>query len=477
MADAAGRHLPQAAGAVAARDAAPAVLALGAWLKNAVCRLPLQASADSGSSGAPIWSAWHGDLGDPLACAALQASVAALQAAGPVLAVAHDLHPDFFSTRLAQQLAAALGVPAIAVQHHHAHIAAVLAEHALAQPAGHGHSGDDSDAHAIASAHTHTHAYAHAHAITEPVLGLALDGFGLGDDGQAWGGELLWLHGAQWRRAGHLQPLALPGGDAAALEPWRMAAAALHAMGRGNEIAPRFAPLVGQPLAAGVAQLLRQNLNCPTSTSAGRWFDAAAGTLGLTGRRQAHEAQAAIALEACAQRGWYAATAGTDAGAGRAGLTNAAAAGATATAIPAAAAAAPGVLDLRPLLLPLFALTTPGTVPPAAAVDHAAAVFHRDLADALANWVAAAAQRAGITTICLGGGCFANRLLSSRLCAQLARQGLRVLQPKGLPCGDAALALGQAWVARQQLLQTERCSQTTAARHTTEPLTEDTPCA
>ena len=103
------------------RPPLPTVLACGAWLKNAACLL-----ADDGR---PVWSPPHGDLSDPAACAALEASVHRLLAAHgqPVAAVAHDLHPDFFSTRLAVRLAAELGVPAIGVQHHHAHIAAVLA--------------------------------------------------------------------------------------------------------------------------------------------------------------------------------------------------------------------------------------------------------------------------------------------------------------------------------------------------------------
>ncbi len=148
------------------------VLACGAWLKNAACLLDAQGQAH--------WTAVHGDLSDPAACAALEASARVLlQQHGPVAAVAHDLHPDFFSSRLAMDLAESLGVPAIGVQHHHAHIAAVVAEHGL----------------------------------KGPVIGLALDGVGLGTDDTPWGGELLWMDGAQWRRLGHLHPLALPGGD------------------------------------------------------------------------------------------------------------------------------------------------------------------------------------------------------------------------------------------------------------------------
>ncbi|MBQ0922144.1 carbamoyltransferase HypF [Hydrogenophaga aromaticivorans] len=365
----------------------PTVLACGAWLKNAACLLV---------DGAPVWSAVHGDLSDPAACAALEASVEALLAGhgAPIAAVAHDLHPDFFSTQLAVQLAAALGVPAIGVQHHHAHIAAVVAEHH----------------------------------IDGPVIGLALDGVGLGTDGQAWGGELLWVDGAQWLRLGHLMPLALPGGDRAAREPWRMAASALHAMGRGEQIASRFAPQVGEAVAAGVQQMLEKTLNCPATSSTGRWFDAAAGVLGLS-VRQADEAQAAIALEAAAAR-WLALYPDT-------------------TALPGAVIDAQNRLDLRGLMPALFDTGTDG-------VDAAAAGFHLALADALADWAVRAAFERGSREVCLGGGCFFNGILRERVTTRLQAAALRVHRPLDKGCGDAGLALGQAWVAAQQLAATQQ---------------------
>ena len=214
------------------------------------------------------WSPLHGDLGDPDNCIALEASVEQLAALadGTIAAVAHDLHPDFFSTRVALALADRLGVPAIGVQHHHAHIGVVMAEHGL----------------------------------QEPVIGLALDGVGLGTDGVAWGGELLWVEGAAWRRLGHLQTLSLAGGDTAAREPWRMAAAVLHALQRGDEIAGRYARAAGQMAAQTVQAMLARGTNCLPTTSAGRWFDAAAGALGIS-VKQKYEAEAAIALEKSAE--------------------------------------------------------------------------------------------------------------------------------------------------------------------------------
>lgn len=359
------------------------VLAVGAWLKNAACLV---------LDGRAHWSPVHGDLSDPAACAALEASVQALltqagAAGAPVQAIAHDLHPDFFSTQLAIATADALGVPAIGVQHHHAHLAAVIAEHG----------------------------------ITEPAVGLALDGVGLGTDNTPWGGELLWLDGARWERLGHLQPLALPGGDRAAREPWRMAASALHALGRGDEIVPRFGLAVGEAVAAGVHQMLDKGLNCPKTSSAGRWFDAAAGALGLC-HHQRDEAQAAIALEQAAARALSL----------RHDLPP----------LPGATVRPDGRIDLLPVLAPLF---------DARDADVAAAGFHLALADALAVALISAARARRVRVATLGGGCFFNRILRERTVRRLVDAGLTVYLPGPSGCGDAGLAIGQAWVAAQQL--------------------------
>ncbi len=369
------------------------ILACGAFLKNAACLL------DTTVPDAVCWSANHADLSDPQACVALEASVQVLlkQSGGHIDAVAHDLHPDFFSTHLALRLAQEQGVPAIAVQHHHAHIAAVLAEHA-----------------------------AH-HDFARPVLGLALDGVGLGTDGTAWGGEVLRVDGAHFERVGHLLPLALPGGDVAAREPWRMAAAALHACGLAEQIVPRVGPVVGELAARTVQTMLQRGLNCPRTSAAGRWFDAAAGLLGLSVRQQM-EAQAAIALEQAAAQylqdhtlqvrtsDW--------------------------------AVTPDGQIDLRPLLR--SGLINVDRENPAA-VAEAAARFHLTLADALCAHTIAQAHRHQLSDVALGGGCFFNRVLTQRIVAQLSNAGLNVLQTQKLSCGDAGLALGQAWVAEQAL--------------------------
>jgi hydrogenase maturation protein HypF len=353
--------------------AGPPVLALGGWFKNTVCV----------TRGAEAFVSQHvGDLDNAATVGFLEQTVDhlldILQLAPAV--IAHDRHPDFASTRLAAHMAARLGVPALAVQHHHAHIAAILAEH--------GHEG--------------------------PAIGLALDGVGLGEDGSAWGGELLRVEGAQCRRLGHLAELPLPGGDRAAREPWRMAAAALHRLGRGGEIASRFADRAGAEV---VARMLAQDVNCPPTSSAGRWFDAAAGLLGVQ-PVMAFEGQAAMLLEGlAADHGPLPPVAG--------GWS----------------LAADGSLDLLPLLAAIAECGECGDG------GRGAALFHATLAAALAEWARAAAEREKIDTVALGGGCLLNHLLSGELRRRLAAAGLRVLEARAVPPNDGGLSLGQAWVA------------------------------
>ncbi len=354
--------------------AGPSVLACGGWLKNTLC-LTRDAQA--------YLSPHIGDLDNPAACRALEEMAERLLDALRIVPawVACDRHPDFYSSRFAAAFAAERGLPCVTVQHHHAHIAAIVAEHGL----------------------------------DRPVLGLALDGVGLGDDGGHWGGELLWVDGAHYRRLGSLRPLPLPGGDRAAREPWRMAAAVLHALGRSEEIPRRFPG----PLAEPVHRLLERGEggHCPLTSSAGRLFDAAAALLGVRWISD-YEGQAAMELEALAAAYGPAEplAAGYDL------MVN-------------------GQLDLLPLLAWL--------------ADHAAepalgaARFHATLALALADWITPVAWREAVTDIALGGGCFLNRLLSVRMRSLLERNGLRVYEAGQAPPNDGGLSLGQAWIAMQ----------------------------
>jgi hydrogenase maturation protein HypF len=357
--------------AVRLSGAGPSVVATGGWFKSTACV----------TRGDEAFVTPHiGDLDNAPTCTALEQAIAHLTGILEVVpdAVAHDLHPDFFSTRLAHELARAWSVPAIGVQHHHAPVAAVAAEHC----------------------------------VDGPLLGLALDGVGLGSDGAAWGGELLRFEGAAFERLGHLAPLGLPGGDRAAREPWRMAASALARIGRSEEIVRRFGD---EPAAATVAQMLARGARVPATTSAGRWFDAAAGLLGVS-RRMAFEGQAAMQLEGLAEAyGPVAAEPGLH------------------------AIDAAGTLDLTPLAVRLAAIED---------APFGAALFHAVLVEALAEWVEASSRRTGIATVACGGGCFLNAILARGLRSALTRRGIAMLEAAAVPPNDGGLALGQAAVAR-----------------------------
>jgi len=358
--------------------AGPSILACGAWLKNTVCV--------TRGNEAHV-SQLIGDLDSAEARTMLDTTVARLCNSldvQPVI-VAHDLHPDFYSTQFAQNYAAQRGLPLVVVQHHHAHIAAICAEYH----------------------------------INEAVLGLALDGVGLGSDNTLWGGELLRVEGANFERLGHLAPLRLPGGDRAAREPWRMAAAVLFQLGRGDEIAPRFPD---QPGAQTVAAMLQRNLNCPITSSTGRLFDAAAGLLGVN-EIQSFEAQAAILLQELAQRH-----------------------GEVAPLVEGYRIDKDSVLDFSPLLAVLADCSKTNI-----GAGYGAALFHATLAAGLAEWVEHAARRHNIAAVALGGGCFHNDILLRTLSDRLAAQGLRVLTGRQMQPNDSAISLGQAWVAAQKM--------------------------
>ncbi|HTR57557.1 MAG TPA: carbamoyltransferase HypF [Casimicrobiaceae bacterium] len=356
--------------------AGPSVVALGGHFKTAICV----------TRGDQAFVSQHiGDLNNAPTCRALVEAVDHLTNILQVepAAIAHDLHPDFFSTRHAAHLAHALQVPMRGVQHHHAHIAAVTAEHR----------------------------------VDGPVLGVALDGVGLGTDGTAWGGELLRVDGAHCERLGRFAPLRLPGGDVAAREPWRMAAAALLQGGRGNEITQRFAD---EPAAPIVTALLEHGRNAPQTSSAGRYFDAAAGLLGVT-RHMAFEGQAAMLLEGLAEA-YGSVTPDADGFRITAG----------------------NELDLLPLLMRL------ADTPDAA---FGASLFHATLIQALTQWIAAASRASGIATVACGGGCFLNAIVSRGLRSALYVRGIAMLEARALPPNDGGLALGQAWVIHRALAQ------------------------
>ena len=300
--------------------------------------------------------------------------------------VAHDLHPGYLSTRWAQEL----GLPAIGVQHHHAHVAAVLAEHRVAGPA----------------------------------VGLAFDGTGHGEDGLTWGAEVLVADLAGYRRIAHLRYIPLAGGDRAIRAPWRsLAGFATLDPGLALAVEPALSHVAPRHRGICAAQLTR-HLNTPLASSMGRLFDAVACLLGLRLEMQ-YEGQAAMELEALAVSGQS-----------------------MLLPFPLMQSAEPWVLDPVPLLLSLAERKQRGD-PPA----DLAASFHETVARASVRVARAAADAAGVDMVVLSGGTFQNARLMDRCMALGAAAGLTMLRPQRLSPNDGAISFGQAAVAAARLSQ------------------------
>lgn len=357
--------------------AVPPLLAAGGELKNAFCL----------ARGDHAFVSPHvGDLGHAATYDAYAAQVAHLEGLFGVRpeAVAYDPHPAYLAGRYARQR----GLPLVAVQHHHAHAAAVMAEHALAGP----------------------------------VLALAFDGAGYGEDGRLWGGEFLLARYGGYRRLAHLAYRPLPGGEQAVRQPWRLAAWAWYEA-FGEEALRREAPW--PPGWQLVVQAARAGLGTPLTSSAGRLFDTAAALLGVCGEVH-YEGQAALELE------------GQAAQAAHAGEV-----------LPwqlRPASDRPWQLDLAPLLAALAAQRRQR-----APVPWLAACFHATLAAAAVETAHRLAQAHGLRQVVLGGGVWQNALLLQQVLAGLAAAGLEVFLPRQLPFNDGGLAYGQAAVAGARL--------------------------
>lgn len=369
-------------------EKAPDVLALGAFLKNAA----------AATRGDELFLTQHiGDLENVSSCEALDLAVAHLERIleKAPQAYAADLHPDFYSTRLAGRLAEENGKPFIQIAHHAAHVGAAMAE---------------------------------AGRLTRTV-GAALDGVGLGPDGGVWGGELLAVGPEGFERLGRLRSLALPGGDRASREPWRMGAAVLHDLGMDDA---RGALLSGGDVNPAMLAAIPQLIHSPRTvrtTALGRWFDAAAALLGLA--RVVHdEATAAMRLEALA-------TPFVE----------------EAVPLPGGWRIDGGVLDLLPLMrrIVLERLADPSRGKAA----ELAALFEATAAEGLAHWILEGLEEvpeeAHPGPVMLTGGCMLNRVLAERIPAVLARRGVAARIPHAVPPGDGGLALGQAHLARLAL--------------------------
>jgi hydrogenase maturation protein HypF len=361
------------------------VLACGAELKSTFCL----------ARGSTAWVGHHiGDLGNEETLRSFREGIAHFERLFAVVpeVVAHDLHPAYLSTAYALERE---GVDLVGVQHHHAHLAAALAE-----------AGE-----------------------TGPAVGAIFDGTGYGPDGTVWGGELLAGGLPGYERAGALLPVRLPGGDAAIREPWRMACAWLMATGDGETPAIPQA-LRGQVDKAdweAIAELAASGLNSPLTSSVGRLFDAVAALCGI-GLHVNYEGQAAAELE------------------GRSDPSERDPYPLPVTEGPADGANGFLVLDARETVLAVAEELRAG-----APVERVGGRFHLALAQATAEACERTAERSGTDLVALSGGVFQNRLLLERTRALLDRAGLRVLAPKRLPPNDGGIAYGQVAVAAARL--------------------------
>jgi hydrogenase maturation protein HypF len=322
--------------------------------------------------------------------------------------VARDLHPGYLSTRIAEEM----GLDrVIDVQHHHAHIAAVAGEHG----------------------------------VLDPVVGIAYDGTGYGDDGLTWGAELLLADLTGYRRLAQLRYAPMPGGDLAARTPWRVAAGYASLEPDLTDSFERAFDGVPSDERRIVATQIDRGVNAPLASSMGRLFDAAAAVLGVR-RGSAYEGQAAMELEALARR-YVAGSLGESRdpsevigeGSVRAHLPRIAL---PVNGLPGETA----VMDPLPLLAELGARAAAGED-----AGRLAAAFHASVGEATVDLAAAACGEHGISRVALGGGVFQNSLLLAIVGGGLVSRGLEVLLPERLGPNDGAISYGQAVVAAARL--------------------------
>jgi hydrogenase maturation protein HypF len=366
------------------RDEFPSVLAVGAELKNTIC-LTRRDEA--------FLSQHIGDLENLETLQSFEHTISHLQRILEIHpeAIAHDLHPDYLSSQWALRRK---DLPRIAVQHHHAHIAAVVAERKL----------------------------------SGPVIGLALDGTGFGTDGTVWGGEILLVDEDKFERLGHFRQVPLPGGNQAVREPWRMAVSYLWSLDPASPDATfedLFSRWPRQKVQV-LLQMLSRRVNSPLTSSCGRLFDAVSSLAGLRDTVN-YEGQAAIDLEQAIEddHGEYAGEIENEHGI--------------------------WVIDPLPMIeavvRDLRLKCRPGII---------AARFHNGLARLLAEAVEAAGSQTAVKRIALSGGVFQNTYLLERLTSELERRGHEVFTHLEIPANDACIALGQAYIAAHRLMRKAR---------------------
>ncbi len=354
------------------------VLAMGSALKNTFALT---------TPDGIVLSPHCGDLDNPEAVAAYRETLELYQRMfdGAPDTICADGHPDYPSTLLGQDLAQETNAQVVTVAHHHAHIASVLGENAYPLDG-------------------------------PPVIGLALDGLGLGPDGTFWGGEVLLAGYRSAERLAGLPAVPMPGGDRASREPWRNLVAHLHAAGLDPYLAG-----FDHARTKTLVQMIDRGINAPKASSAGRLFDAFAALLGLHPERVGFEGQAAMALEALAQQ-----TDTTENG--------------YAIRLPRYVSDGTGG-TLHAFWRDALADRDAGKGPARMAYR-----FHAGLADALATCAIDLAREKGSSTVALSGGVFLNQLLTELLVDHLESSGLTVLSHRNVPCNDGGLSLGQVLV-------------------------------
>ncbi|BDV44788.1 carbamoyltransferase HypF [Geotalea uraniireducens] len=365
--------------------ALPKVLAVGAELKGTICL----------AAGERAYLSQHiGDLKNAATLRSLAETAGQLQTLLEIVPelVAHDRHPDYLSTTYAEEMP---GLPRVAVQHHHAHLASCMAENGL-----------DGE-----------------------VIGVIFDGTGLGDDGTVWGGEFLLGGYASYRRAGYFRPVPLPGGDAAVREIFRMALAYLFDA-FGEECFAQPLPWLAEIAAAErklYLQMLARRINSPLTSSCGRLFDAVAALLGLR-RQVSYEGQAAIELEALAEESSAEGT------------------------YPFSLTSRDGsfAIDFRLATRALVADLASGELPAALA-----RAFHNTVAAAVAEGCGRIRERDRVDRVVLSGGVFQNKLLTEMVLQLLERDGFTVFTHRLVPPNDGGLALGQAMIAGLRVTEKE----------------------
>lgn len=376
------------------------VLALGADLKNTFCLA---------HKGEALVSQYMGDLEDHQTQQDYRHNLALykkLYQFAPQ-AIAVDKHPNYLSRHYGEQLASELNLPLIPVQHHHAHVAAAMLEAGLAKSCA-------------------------------PVLGIALDGLGFGENGEYWGGEFLLTSYQQCQRVGRFKPVAMPGGNAAMKEPWRNTLAQLLAGQPWQQWQTEFSDselihtLTQKPVKL-LAQMANKNINSPLSSSAGRLFDAVAAALGICRDSLSYEGEAAISLQALALTYQVPAYKTCLSEQSSMPFTG-----------PLMDSNNEGLLEINWQNYWRHLLTQLANNLPK---NQIAWEFHTTLSQTLAKAVKILAKRHVFSGIVLTGGVFQNSLLVELLMAELQALEMPVYLPRAFPCNDAGVALGQAAVA------------------------------